>query len=73
MKQQKKCLGNSNERADQMASRNEDKTVGILKANLESKHNVHNMFTIQGKEKGRAHPRPPSPPFLHVNNMQDLT
>ena len=34
MKQQKKCLGNSNERADQIASRNEDKTLGILKANL---------------------------------------
>ena len=31
-----------------MASRNEDKTLGILKANLEPKHNVHNMFIIQG-------------------------
>ena len=43
-----KFLGNSDERADQIAWRNEDKTLGILKANLELKHNVHNMFIIQG-------------------------
>ena len=32
---EKKCLGNSDKREDQ-------------KANLELKHNVHNMFIIQG-------------------------
>ena len=35
------------------------------------------MFIIcsqyKAKEKGGAHPPPPSPPFLHVNNMQDFT
>ena len=72
MKQRKKCLENSNERADQIASRNKDKILGILKANLEQKHNVQNMFTLQGYSLG-AHPRPTFPPFLHVNNMQDFT
>ena len=43
----KKCLGNSDERADQIAWRNDDKTLGILKPNLEVKHNVDNMFIVQ--------------------------
>ena len=48
-KKKKKCLGNSDEKADQIAWRNEDKTLGILKKNLELKHNVHNMFVITCK------------------------
>ena len=46
MKLQKKCLGNSDEKADQIAWRNEDKAVGILKTNLELRHNVYIMFVI---------------------------
>ena len=40
-------MGNSDERAEQIVWRNEDKTLGILKTNLELKHNVHvhDMFS----------------------------
>ena len=46
--QKKNRLGNSVEIADQITRRNEDKTLEILKANLELKYNVHNVFIIQG-------------------------
>ena len=41
-------MGNSDERAYQIARRYEDKTLGILKANLELKHNAHNILNMQG-------------------------
>ena len=41
-------MRNSDERADQIAWRNDDKTLGILEANLELKHIAHNMFLIHG-------------------------
>ena len=40
--QQKKCLGNNDDRADQMAWRNDDNTLGILKSNWE----VYHVFMI---------------------------
>ena len=40
--QQKICLGNNDDRAEQMAWRNDDNTLGILKSNWE----VYNMFMI---------------------------
>ena len=40
--QKKKILGNSDDRADQMAWRNDDNTLGIFKANLKLTH----MFII---------------------------
>ena len=33
-----KSLGSSDDRADQIAGRNDDNTLGILRANLELKH-----------------------------------
>ena len=41
-KKKKKCLGNSDGRAHQIAERNDDNTLEILGANLEMKH----MFII---------------------------
>ena len=35
---EKKSLGNSDDRAHQIAGRNDDNTLGILRLNLELKH-----------------------------------
>ena len=56
MQQKKTCLEKSNERADQIAWRNDDNTLGILKVNLELKRLLINMFIIKRKEGGRKVP-----------------
>ena len=52
-KPKQKYLGNSDNRADQIAEQNDDNTLGIIRANLELKHMfiicslwlfVHNLF-----------------------------
>ena len=64
MQQKKTRLEKSNERADQIAWRNDDNTLGILKVNLELKRLLINMFIIKRKEGGRkVPPLRPSPPF----------
>ena len=49
IQQKKKSLGNSDDRAHQIAGQNDDNTLGILKANLELKlmFTIH-MFIMQG-------------------------
>ena len=44
-----KSLGNSDDRAHQIAGQNDDNTLGIFRANLELKHYVHQMFMLQGR------------------------
>ena len=64
MQQKKTRLEKSNERADQIARRNDDNTLGILKVNLELKRLLINMFIIKRKEGGRkVPPLRPSPPY----------
>ena len=49
LQKKNKSLGNRDDRADQVARRNDHNMLGILRANLKLKH----MFIIQGRrEKG---------------------
>ena len=60
----KKYLGNSDDRADQIAGRNDDNTLVILRANLELK------FYRAVEKEGGAPPLPaPPPPFPGAKNF----
>ena len=47
----KKSLGYSDDRAYQIAGRNDDNTLEILRAKPRAETYVHNMFIIQGRKE----------------------
>ena len=72
IQQKNKSLGNNDDKADQIAGRNDDNTLRIFRANLEPKV----MFIICSKyravEKARQGQRTRSPPTPHPFHHHSL-